>query len=142
MREWGLDISAGQLSALITTGHDALHREKDALLQTALQRSLLYIQVDDTGARHAGNNASEHDIREYVKKRKISGSTRSADGRRCRDTFASLKKTCRKHGLSFWAYLNDRLCGTGRIAPLAEWVFEADANLRFTTSPDPPSLGG
>ncbi len=44
------------------------------------------------------NNASEQDIREFVKKRKISGSTRSEDGRRCRDTFASLKKTVTKIG--------------------------------------------
>ena len=42
------------------------------------------------------NNLSESDIRDHVKKRKISGSTRSESGRRCRDTFASLKKTCRK----------------------------------------------
>jgi hypothetical protein len=34
------------------------------------------------------NNGAESDIRDYVKKRKISGSTRSEDGRRCRDTFA------------------------------------------------------
>ena len=70
------------------------------------------------------NNSSENDIREYVKKRKISGSTRSDNGRRCRDTFASLKKTCRKNGISFWAYLKDRLCGAGRIPPLATWIFE------------------
>ena len=36
------------------------------------------------------NNASEQDIREFVTKRKISGGTRSNEGRRCRDTFASL----------------------------------------------------
>ena len=40
------------------------------------------------------NNLSERDIRNTVKKRKISGSTRSEAGRRFRDTFASLKKTC------------------------------------------------
>ena len=57
------------------------------------------------------NNLSENDIREYVKRRKISGSTRSPDGRRCRDTFTSLKKTCRKLGISFWDYLMDRLGG-------------------------------
>ena len=57
------------------------------------------------------NNLSEGDIREYVKKRKISGSTRSSPGRRCRDTFTSLKKTCRKLGISFWKYLKDRLGG-------------------------------
>ena len=54
-------------------------------------------------------NASETDIRDYVKVRKISGGTRSDLGRQCRDTFASLKKTCRKLGVSFWAYLTDRL---------------------------------
>jgi hypothetical protein len=71
------------------------------------------------------NNLSESDIREYVKKRKISGSTRSDEGRRCRDTFASLKKTCRKHRVSFWRYLKDRLCGTGLIPPLADLIRQA-----------------
>jgi hypothetical protein len=64
------------------------------------------------------NNLSEGDIREYVKRRKLSGGTRSDEGRRCRDTFASLKKTCRKHGISFWQYLQDRVLGTGHIPPL------------------------
>lgn len=64
------------------------------------------------------NNLSEGDIREYVKRRKISGGTRSEDGRRGRDTFASLKKTCRKLGISFWNYLNDRIRGQGSILPL------------------------
>jgi hypothetical protein len=64
------------------------------------------------------NNLSEGDIREYVKRRKISGGTRSDDGRRGRDTFASLKKTCRKLGISFWSYLNDRIRGERRIPAL------------------------
>lgn len=55
------------------------------------------------------NNLSERDIREYVIKRKISGSTRSENGRRCRDTFASLIKTCKKQGISIWEFLCDRL---------------------------------
>lgn len=54
------------------------------------------------------NNLSERDIREYVKKRKISGGTRSEPGRQSRDTFASLKKTCRKLKVNFWHYLLDR----------------------------------
>ena len=40
--------------------------------------------------------SSERDIRKYVKRRKVSGGTRSDEGRQCRDTFASLKKTCKK----------------------------------------------
>lgn len=61
------------------------------------------------------NNAAETDIREYVRKRIISGSTRSHLGRRCRDTFASLKKTCRKLGVGFWEYLKDRVSGRNSI---------------------------
>jgi hypothetical protein len=68
------------------------------------------------------NNGMESDIRGYVKVRKISGSTRSATGRRCRDTFASLKKTCRKLGVDFWAYLKDRVGGLGKIPWLADLI--------------------
>lgn len=71
------------------------------------------------------NNLSERDIRDYVKKRKISGSTRSEAGRRARDTFASLKKTCRKHGISFWDYLNDRLLNEEKIPRLSELIRDA-----------------
>lgn len=68
------------------------------------------------------NNRSENDLRDVVKKRKISAGTRSEDGRRCRDTFASLKKTCRKQGVSFWAYLQDRVAGLNVIPSLAELI--------------------
>ena len=68
------------------------------------------------------NNLSENDIRGYVKKRKISGGTRSEVGRRCRDTFSSLKKTCRKLGISFWNYLKDRLSGNNTIPQLSDCI--------------------
>jgi hypothetical protein len=68
------------------------------------------------------NNGAETAIREYVKKRKISGSTRSESGRRCRDTFTSLKKTCRKLGVSFWQYLKDRIENTGTIPDLSDLI--------------------
>jgi hypothetical protein len=68
------------------------------------------------------NNALEADIREYVKRRKISGGTRSEAGRRGRDTFASLKKTCRKLGVCFWDYLQDRLRGHQHLPRLAELI--------------------
>ncbi len=74
------------------------------------------------------NNASEQDIREFVTKRKLSGSTRSDEGRRCRDTFASLKKTCRKLGVSFWEYLTDRVEGTNLIPTLGELIAQKAAS--------------
>jgi hypothetical protein len=70
------------------------------------------------------NNGAENAIREYVKRRKISGSTRSNAGRKCRDTFTSLKKTCRKLGVSFWQYLKDRIENVGLIPDLPELVHQ------------------
>jgi len=70
------------------------------------------------------NNGAENAIREYVKKRKISGSTRSELGRQCRDTFTSLKKTCRKLGVSFWQYLKDRIEKIDFIPNLSELIRE------------------
>ena len=68
------------------------------------------------------NNLSEQDIREYVKRRKVSGSTRSETGKACRDTFTSLKKTCRKLGISFWQYLQDRIEYKNKVPPLYELI--------------------
>src|SRR5487761_1789313 len=76
------------------------------------------------------NNGTESIIRGYVKTRKISGGTRSVAGRRCRDTFASLKKTCRKLGMSFWAYLQDRLRGLGRMPRLAVLIGQRASETR------------
>jgi hypothetical protein len=54
-------------------------------------------------------NGSENDIRCHVTKRKISGGTRSHQGRDCRDAFLGLAKTCAKLGITFWDYLGARL---------------------------------
>jgi hypothetical protein len=90
------------------------------------------------------NNLSEGHIRDYVKKRKISGSTRSESGRRARDTFASLKKTCRRLGVQFWAYLQDRVCGLGQIPRLADQIRQkaAEATARSVPAAPPPALNG
>jgi hypothetical protein len=102
-----------------STIHEALKRlgKNKAELLRVLERPELPLH----------NNPSESDIRDYVKKRKISGSTRSESGRRCRDTFASVKKTCRKLGIGFWEYRQDRLRGLGVIAPLAQIIRERAA---------------
>lgn len=68
------------------------------------------------------NNETETDAREMVIKRKISGGTRSDEGRKSRDTFVSLKRTCSKLGVSFMAYLEDRIKGTLELPRLAEII--------------------
>lgn len=60
-------------------------------------------------------NGSERDIRLHVTKRKVSGGTRSADGRDCRDAFLGLMRTAAKLGIAFWDYLGDRLSIPGQI---------------------------
>jgi len=54
--EWGIEISAGQINALLSADKARFHDEKDALLLSALAHSR-YVSVDDTGTRHQGNNA-------------------------------------------------------------------------------------
>jgi hypothetical protein len=98
------------------TGYQSL----DLALKRILANKAELLLVLDRPDIPLHNNASESDIREYVKKRKISGSTRSDLGRRCRDTFTSLKKTCRKLKVSFWEYLIDRVSGRNTILPLAD----------------------
>jgi hypothetical protein len=45
-------------------------------------------------------------------------------GRLARDTFTSLKKTCRKLGLSFWQYIEDRIENIGSYPSLSSLIKE------------------
>jgi hypothetical protein len=87
------------------TGFAALD---DALARLKERKSELLVVLDRPEIP-LNTNSSEQEVRDPVTLRKISAGTRSEDGRRCRDTFLSLKKTCQKNAISFWAYLGDRL---------------------------------
>lgn len=101
-----------------TTGYEAL----DKAVNSFKKNKTDLLKVLDKPYLPLHNNLSERDIRDYVKKRKISGSTRSENGRKARDTFASIKKTCKKLGISFLDYLKDRLLGDGNIPCLGKSV--------------------
>ena len=51
------------------------------------------------------NNDSERDIRGVAKRRNISGSTKSEEGKALRDGLMTLKQTCARLGMSFMGYL-------------------------------------
>ena len=68
------------------------------------------------------NNTSEQNLRDIVIKRKISGGTRSDDGRRCRDIANSIMQTCFKLGISFWQFLGDRISNKRQISYLPELI--------------------
>ena len=55
LHDFGIDISAGQLSNLLTEDQEVFHQEKAELLTAGLQTAT-YIGVDDTGARQQGHN--------------------------------------------------------------------------------------
>ena len=103
-----------------TTSFETLNQ----VLRRLKRRKAELLKVLDRPELPLHNNTSEQDIREFVTKRKISGSSRSESGRRCRDTFASLKKTCRKLGVSFWEYLKARVSGKNLIPTLGELIVQ------------------
>jgi hypothetical protein len=56
LREWKIDISAGQLNKIIIEEKEKYHQEKQEILRVGLMGSS-YINTDDTGARHQGRNS-------------------------------------------------------------------------------------
>ena len=158
IREGIWDLYAGLKAyrlAPSATARDALGKRFDALVAQrtdypsidlvlkamAVDRAKLLVVLDRPEVP-LHNNLSEGHIRDYVKKRKISGSTRSESGRRARDTFASLKKTCRRLGVNFWAYLHDRVRGLGQIPRLADQIRGKAKEIAARNAPaaPPPDL--
>jgi hypothetical protein len=99
----------------------------DGVLKEMTQAKADVLRVLERPEVPLHNNTSASHIREYVTKRKVSGGTRSAARRRSRDTFASLKKTCRALGVNFWSYLSDRVRRSGVVPRLAELIRERAA---------------
>ena len=113
--EWDKDKLAKRFDQIFThkTGFATLNQ----LLKRIYANKAELLRVLERPEIPLHTNGSETDIRDYVKKRKVSGGTRSDEGQRCRDTFISLKKTCRKLGISFWDFLHDRLCSSEPVIP-------------------------
>ena len=57
------------------------------------------------------NNASERDIRGMVKIRKVSGGTKSEEGRMLRDGLMTIKQTCLRLGINFWQWITGWFIG-------------------------------
>lgn len=87
------------------TGFATLDR---LLARLAANRDELLLALDRPEVPLHTNDA-ENDLRALVTRRKLSGGTRSAAGRACRDAFLGLLKTCAKLGIRFWDYLGARL---------------------------------
>ena len=110
----------------VSTTAAALRQRFDRLLATrtgfaTLDRLLARLQTNrdellvalDRPEVPLHTNDAENDLRAVVIRRKLSGGTRSEDGRACRDAFLGLLKTCGKLGIRFWHYLGARLGAPG-----------------------------
>jgi hypothetical protein len=55
LREYEIEISAGQLNRILTEDKEVFHQEKEAILEVGCEVSD-YIQTDDTGKQNKGKN--------------------------------------------------------------------------------------
>lgn len=85
-------------------------------LTHAKKDRLLFVLERPTTPLH--NNLSETGGRGAKVKSKISGGTRSEEGRQAWDTFGSLNLTCRRLGICFYEYLMDRFLIFNKIPNL------------------------
>ena len=56
LKDIGIDISSGQVSAILTENNEVYHTEKEEILKTGISISE-ELRTDDTGARHQFKNA-------------------------------------------------------------------------------------
>ena len=106
------------------TGYDAL--DERIVKTRAKKQSLLLVLEYPELPLH--NNASELGVRRRVRKRDVSFGPRTEAGKRAWDTFMTLAETTRKLGVSFYAYLHDRITGAKAIPPLADLITQAAGN--------------
>jgi hypothetical protein len=109
------------------TGYDELD-QRIAKTQ-AKKASLLLVLEHPELPLH--NNPAELGARRRVRKRDVSFGPRTQEGRKAWDTFMTLAETTRKLGVSFYAYLRDRIAGTNAIPPLAELVTKSAQELNL-----------
>jgi hypothetical protein len=80
------------------------------------------------------NNASELAVRQRVRKRDVSFGPRTPLGLKAWDTFATLADTARKLGISFHAYIQDRISQSHQIPPLDSLVTQRARELNLGAS--------
>lgn len=106
------------------TGYEALD-ERIAKTKVKKQSLLLVLEYPELPLH---NNASELGVRRRVRKRDVSFGPRTQAGKLAWDTFMTLAETTRKLGISFYAYLHDRITGAETILPLADLITQAAGN--------------
>ena len=126
----------GEFDELFSTvsGYDALD-ERIAKTKAKKESMLMVLEHPEIPLH---NNAAELAARKQVRRRKISFGTRSEDGTKAWDTFATLEATAKKLGVSFYEYVYDRISMAYRMPSLADLISTRAEHLQLGTSWLPP----
>jgi hypothetical protein len=112
------------------TGYYALDQR---IAKTMAKKSSLLIVLDHPEIP-LHNNPAELGARKLVRKRVISFGTRTHDGTKAWDTFMTLSATAKKHGISFYKYLFDRISKALQIPTMADLITQRAAELNLGAS--------
>jgi hypothetical protein len=107
-----------------TTGYQAL----DQRIAKTLAKKDRLLLVLDYPHLPLHNNPAELAVRQRVRKRDISFGPRTSDGAAAWDTFMTLSETAKKLGVSFYAYIYDRVSGARRMPSLASLIQQRSAS--------------
>jgi Transposase IS66 family len=121
-----------RFDALFATRTGYLALDDRIALTRAKKPGLLLVLVHPELPLH--NNPAELAARRRVRKRDVSFGPRSAAGLRAWDTFHTLAATTQQLGVSFAAYLKDRLSQAGQVPSLAELLTERARGLNLGAS--------
>ena len=100
------------------TGYDALDR-RIAKTKAKKDKLLMVLRHPEIPLH---NNPAELGARRRVRKRDVSFGPRTTDGVAAWDTFMTLAATAKKLGISFFAYVYDRIAGVNALPPLADII--------------------
>ena len=117
---------------VFTPDHDYYSLDERIVKTRAKKTELLKVLAHPEIPLH--NNPAELGARGRVRKRDVSFGPRTADGAKAWDTFGTLAATARKLGVSFFAYVHDRITETNQLPGLAQIIQERAQDLNLGMS--------
>ncbi len=116
------------------TGYDELDK-RIAKTKAKKEQLLLVLKYPEMPLH---NNPAELGARQRVRKRDVSFGPRTTDGVQAWDTFMTLAETAKKLGVSFYAYIHDRISESHELPDLAEMILQQVPAFHPVCVPAPP----
>lgn len=130
---------------------EQLRQEFDTLFSTVTEYAPLNRRIAKTKAKKEPllmvlkypqmplhNNPAELGARQRVRKRDVSFGPRTTEGVEAWDTFMTLAETAKKLGVSFYAYIHDRVSERYQWPSLAEIIRQSGPVFHPVRTPSPP----